>query len=205
LFLDFGEKLNTLHKLAEDLSLSYNMDLFIPVSTPTIREEYYPDIEVPELPPLPPLPPIGPPQPPSAPTPVVAGQPHNSAPILPPKPPIIPPNPPTPPLPPLPPRSPISYSFTCESLPSAFTPTMMCSGIVDYSFYLPTGTTVYQLELQARQKLVNLTLQVGQECLSNMKRLVCAQVYQPCVDGAVSGDPSTYSNITGLPYKQPCQ
>jgi hypothetical protein len=72
-------------------------------------------------------------------------------------------------------------AFTCESLPAEYDPHYFCSGVVDYAFITPSGVTVDDMEVQARQAVLYLTSFINAPCLSDMKKLVCSSLYQPCV------------------------
>ncbi len=77
----------------------------------------------------------------------------------------------------------ISNIFTCENLSSTYSPYVTCSGIVNYSFYMPAGSTIQTLELSARSLLSGLSLPIGDTCLSAIKKAICAEVYLPCLNG----------------------
>jgi hypothetical protein len=74
-----------------------------------------------------------------------------------------------------------SASFTCLSLPKVYDPHYFCAGVVDYPFIAPTGTTLDAMEVQARTAALYLTSFINAPCLSDMKRLICSSLYQPCV------------------------
>lgn len=77
-------------------------------------------------------------------------------------------------------------SFSCVKLSSEYDPYKMCSDIVDYSFYLPTGTTLDDLEETVRASVpATFSLMTG-ACLSDYKKMTCARVYTPCVDNGKS-------------------
>ena len=68
-------------------------------------------------------------------------------------------------------------SFSCVKLSSEYDPYKMCSDIVDYSFYLPTGTTLDDLEETVRASVpATFSLMTG-ACLSDYKKMMCARVY----------------------------
>jgi len=74
-------------------------------------------------------------------------------------------------------------SFTCESF-ATFSPFQMCSDIVDYPFLVETSSTLAAMETAVRAMLPTSTLGfINNYCLSDLKKLVCARVYQPCVSG----------------------
>jgi len=77
----------------------------------------------------------------------------------------------------------IPTSFTCESF-ATFSPFQMCSDIVDYPFLVETSSTLAAMETAVRAMLPTSTLGfINNYCLSDLKKLVCARVYQPCVSG----------------------
>lgn len=77
-------------------------------------------------------------------------------------------------------------SFSCVKLSDEYDPYKMCSDIVDYSFYLPTGTTLDDLEETVRASVpATFSLMTG-ACLSDYKKMMCARVYTPCVDNGKS-------------------
>jgi len=74
-------------------------------------------------------------------------------------------------------------SFTCESF-SKFSPWSMCSDIVDYPFLVETSSSRAAMETAVRAMLPTSALGfINNYCLSDLKKKVCAQVYQPCVTG----------------------
>lgn len=72
-------------------------------------------------------------------------------------------------------------SFECATLPTTYSPTIFCSGIVTYPFYLANSNTLEDLENLARLKATGLNSFMSTSCLADVKRLICATVYQPCV------------------------
>jgi hypothetical protein len=74
-----------------------------------------------------------------------------------------------------------STSFTCLSLPEVYDPHYFCAGVVDYPFIASTGTTLDAMEVEARTAALYLTSFINAPCLSDMKRLICSSLYQPCV------------------------
>ena len=97
-------------------------------------------------------------------------------------------------------------SFTCERLPEHYDPTMFCSGVVDYSFFLASGMTKDQLESYVRLEAQRAIPLFSAQCKSDIKRLICAKYYLPCVDSVVPDDYSTYQLIgyIPVPFKRPC-
>lgn len=78
-------------------------------------------------------------------------------------------------------------SFVCQSLPKEYDPHYFCSGVVDYPFITPNGVSLIDMETQARTAVMYLSSFINAPCLSDMKRLVCSSLYQPCVPkGTVS-------------------
>lgn len=74
-----------------------------------------------------------------------------------------------------------SASFSCLALPKEYDPHYFCSGVVDYPFIVPEGITLQMMEEQARGSALYLTSFINAPCLSDMKRLICSSLYQPCV------------------------
>ena len=72
-------------------------------------------------------------------------------------------------------------SFVCQSLPKEYDPHYFCSGVVDYPFITPNGVSLIDMETQARTAAMYLSSFINAPCLSDMKRLVCSSLYQPCV------------------------
>lgn len=104
-------------------------------------------------------------------------------------------------------------TFSCEHLPADYTPYLFCSGVVQYDFFVTNGTTAADLDTQARGLAAYANTLLPTSCLSDMKKLICASVYNPCVAGVVDGDFSTYQDgaVTPagtpipLPFKRPCK
>jgi hypothetical protein len=101
-------------------------------------------------------------------------------------------------------RRKLTGSFTCSPAFAAFSPWSMCSDVVDYPFLLLDTDTLQDLETAVRAAVPSTHAFMDNACLSDYKRMICAQVYLPCVDGVISGDPSTYDSVTSLPHKLPC-
>ena len=87
----------------------------------------------------------------------------------------------------------LSKWVTAEMLPIDYTPSLLCSGVVDYDFYLPPGNTTDDLNTLAISMMSRSWDLLGAECKSDMKRLACARVYRPSVTGMSS------------PFKKPCR
>lgn len=79
-------------------------------------------------------------------------------------------------------------AFTCQSLPQPYDPHYFCAGVVDYPFIVADGVTVLDMEMQARQAVMYLTSFINAPCLSDMKRLLCSSLYQPCVGNGTFSD-----------------
>jgi hypothetical protein len=98
-------------------------------------------------------------------------------------------------------------SFVCAP-PIAYSPSIMCSGIVDYSYVLPSGASAEDMNNWAISAATGLSSFMNSACLSDLKRLICANVYLPCATGITPDDPSTYPLLYGaipFPYKRPCE
>ncbi len=74
-----------------------------------------------------------------------------------------------------------SSPFSCESLPAAYDPHLFCSGVVDYGFVVWAGTNASDLDLQARGIAANFNQFINSPCLSDVKRLICSNIYLQCV------------------------
>lgn len=100
-------------------------------------------------------------------------------------------------------------SFTCATMPPMYTPYLFCSGVVDYPYYLMDGITAEDLNLQASTLGSYFSTYLNTQCLTNVKRNICASIYLPCVANVVPGDYSTYSPVSGfnvsIPYQRPCK
>lgn len=71
--------------------------------------------------------------------------------------------------------------FICISLPSGYSPFLTCSGIVDYPFYFNSGTSFEEMEASVRTLAAPFNSFINSACLTDVKRLICAQVFKPCV------------------------
>mmetsp|Transcript_12517 Transcript_12517/g.18903 ORF Transcript_12517/g.18903 Transcript_12517/m.18903 type:complete len:770 (+) Transcript_12517:107-2416(+) len=87
-------------------------------------------------------------------------------------------------------------TVSSETLPDAYNPYTLCSGVVDYDFFVPEGSSADELNALAISMMSPSWAFLGADCKSDMKRLVCAVVYQPTV--------STESDDE-LPYQRPCR
>lgn len=79
-----------------------------------------------------------------------------------------------------------AVAFTCQSLSSVYDPTTMCSGVVDYPFVVMDGQSLADLEATARSMAVMGNAFLKTSCLIDIKRFICANVYQQCVPGGES-------------------
>ncbi len=90
----------------------------------------------------------------------------------------------------------------------------LCTGIVNYAFFVPDGKTESDIHAAALAQASNSALALLPEsCQSNLKLLICAHVYLKCPDGLDVNDPNTWlyvSNEDGtaivskLPFQRPC-
>lgn len=105
-------------------------------------------------------------------------------------------------------------SFSCQRISTSFDPTILCSGIVDYSFIVPLGSTAAELNKVAISSVQTLNSFMPTACLSDLKRLTCASVYLKCVENVIPDNFATYaltnvstgSNIQiPLPFERPCK
>jgi len=71
--------------------------------------------------------------------------------------------------------------FSCLNLAADYDAYTFCSGVVDYSFYVESGSSVAALDLAARALSASAIPLLSTPCLSDMKKLICAIVYKPCV------------------------
>ena len=83
-------------------------------------------------------------------------------------------------------RRKLTGSFTCSPAFAAFSPWSMCSDVVDYPFLLLDTDTLQDLETAVRAAVPSTHAFMDNACLSDYKRMICAQVYLPCVDGGKS-------------------
>lgn len=72
-------------------------------------------------------------------------------------------------------------TFSCERLPLEYTPYLFCSGVVSYDFYVPVGVDSSSYDLQARDLAVAANSLLPTACLTDIKKLICATIYNPCV------------------------
>lgn len=82
----------------------------------------------------------------------------------------------------------LSASFTCESF-SAYSVYSVCSDVVNYPFYMAAGDSFDVMEASVRTDLAmdagslwGMRSFVSSTCMSDYKKLKCAEVYKPCVD-----------------------
>ena len=84
-----------------------------------------------------------------------------------------------------------------ERFSNVYSPYYLCSGIVDYEFYLPSNQTIEGLNLQAISMMSPSWGFLKAECKSDMKRLICSMIYQPFL--------VLNSNNPSNSLKLPCQ
>eukprot|EP01031_Cornospumella_fuschlensis_P038839 gene38839-47235_t len=103
-------------------------------------------------------------------------------------------------------------TFTCARLPAYRDPTVFCSGIVNYDFYLPNTATVRQFETNVRTWSTLYSSFLNTTCLGDLKRMICSSTYLPCSPGVVPGNTSTYEPMkldngatVPMPYRRPCR
>ena len=103
-----------------------------------------------------------------------------------------------------------SATFSCDSLPAAYNPLIMCSGVVNYPFTVGAGGAE-ELNSIASTLASGLVNFINTGCLTDMKRYICASVYLPCVPGVIPGDTSTYQMVdvfpgyqVPIPFYRPC-
>ena len=97
----------------------------------------------------------------------------------------------------------------CTNMPSTFDPSLFCSRVVNYPFYIADDTvdSIRTLNTLALSKLSTaMEDQKAQSCREALKKMICAEVYRPCMDNVDLGDINTYDTSSGttLPYKRPC-
>ena len=72
-------------------------------------------------------------------------------------------------------------TFTCVSLPTTYDPFTLCSGVVDYPFMMPFNSTLTTMDAAARAATSSGLAFLNSLCLTDLKRMICATVYRPCV------------------------
>ena len=60
------------------------------------------------------------------------------------------------------------------------------SGVVDYKFLLSSSQTLSDLDQSARQAAAGLVPFMRATCLSDVKRLICANVYLECAPNGLN-------------------
>ena len=103
----------------------------------------------------------------------------------------------------------VSSAPICTNMPSTFDPSLFCSKVVDYPFYIADNNVdnVRTLNALALSKLTTAMKDEKQHnCREALKKMICAEVYRPCVDNVNLDDINTYDTSSGtpLPYKRPC-
>ena len=75
-----------------------------------------------------------------------------------------------------------TQSYTCSDsfIGAPYSPSSFCSGVVDYSFYLPNGTTLEGLNSEASNRAAKVIPLLSTMCLTDLKRQICANIYLPC-------------------------
>ena len=75
-----------------------------------------------------------------------------------------------------------TQSYTCSDsfIGAPYSPSSFCSGVVDYSFYLPNGTTLEGLNTEASNRAAKVIPLLSTMCLTDLKRQICANIYLPC-------------------------
>lgn len=76
-------------------------------------------------------------------------------------------------------------SFTCQTLPTDYDPTYFCSGVVDYPFLVWNGLSIPFMEGWVRALSAYAHYFTSGSCRSHVKRQICAQVYNPCVENGI--------------------
>jgi hypothetical protein len=73
-------------------------------------------------------------------------------------------------------------SFSCASFPATYDPFLFCSGVVYYPFFLPNGMTLHFMDKLAQTYANYYPASIlNTNCLSNVKRDICAAIFMPCV------------------------
>ena len=75
-----------------------------------------------------------------------------------------------------------TQSYTCSDsfIGAPYSPSSFCSGVVDYSFYLPNGTTPEGFNTEASNRAAKIIPLLSTMCLTDLKRQICANIYLPC-------------------------
>ena len=108
-------------------------------------------------------------------------------------------------------------SGSCLTLPSysnIIPISSVCSGVIDYPFYLPNGFSLAYLNDQAKLKLNDDRLSIlPSTCQMDIKKLVCSSIYLKCLPNINLQDSTTwnyhiYSDVglstIGLPFQRHC-
>ncbi len=90
----------------------------------------------------------------------------------------------------------------------------LCTGVVDYAFFVPDGKTESDLHDAALAQASNGALALLPEsCQSGLKLLICANTYLKCPNGLDVNDPNTWLDVSNgddtaaiskLPFQRPC-
>ncbi|KAG5175635.1 hypothetical protein JKP88DRAFT_274514 [Tribonema minus] len=90
--------------------------------------------------------------------------------------------------------------------------TQLCSGVVDYPYYLPDGYTAETLGTIALTAVSSAALSLlSATCQRDIKLLVCANVYKKCVPNIdlanyATWTPVSYNGVNSvLPFERPCK
>ena len=80
-------------------------------------------------------------------------------------------------------------------LPTQYNPKLFCSGAVNYAYYVADSIGIQEdaeaLNLIALSKITLPMHEKTSTCKESLKRMICAEVYQPCVDNVVINDVTT--------------
>ena len=88
--------------------------------------------------------------------------------------------------------------------------TSYCAGAVDYSFFVPSNTTLSHLNEVAINQTSTLMSMLPNSCQMDIKRLICASVYLRCPDNISISNISTWNYAVypsvpfPLPFQRPC-
>ncbi len=90
----------------------------------------------------------------------------------------------------------------------------LCAGVVDYAFFVPDGKTESDLHAAALAQASNGALALlPKSCQTDLKLLICANVYLKCPNGLDVNDPNTWLDVSNgddtaviskLPFQRPC-
>ncbi len=90
----------------------------------------------------------------------------------------------------------------------------LCAGVVDYAFFVPNGKTESDLHNAALAQASNGALALlPTSCQTDLKLLICTNVYLKCPNGLDVNDPNTWlyvcngddtAVVSKLPFQHPC-